>query len=292
MDKHLEEEALMKNLMEELPMSNEMPPHVRTKAMNIAVEANRKAQNARRPRTAAWLTAGIAALSIGAFMAMPRPATAKAWTMVANAVQKITSVQMDLLVKNKDGKEEKVQIAVNGGEMMVNAGSDGAQIVFGKDGLQVYDEKTNTITKMKMPAEVSAFMPNIAEEIMGAFDLKGEIANMEAKYGRDHIKVMPIRELNGRQVYDVQMTEKDGPGKAFLTVDANTDLPIFIDASGDNGEDVVIHLRYNDNIRIQSNFPKDAKIEEIDLSKMGDLFDGKKMEEAFKGFEMFGKSKK
>lgn len=291
MDKHLEEEALMKNLMEELPMSNEMPPHVRTKAMNIAVEANRKAQNARRPRTAAWLTAGIAIVAMGAFMAMPRPA--KAWSMVAQAVQKITSVQMDLLVKEKSGKEEKVQIAVSGSEMYVSAGGEGTVMHMGKDGLQVYDKNTNTITKMKLPAEVAGFMPNITDEIMGAFDLKKEVADMEAKYGKDHIFVGKLRTGDdGRQVYDVTMTEKDGPGKAFLTVDAQTDLPVFIDASGDEGEDLKIHLRYNDNVRIQPSFPKGAKVEEIDLSSMSGMFDGKKMEEAFKGFEMFGKSKK
>lgn len=289
MDKHLEEDALMKKLMEELPMSNEMPPHVRTKVMNIAVESNRKAQAARRPRTAAWLTAGIAVVAMGAFMAMPRPA--KAWSMVAQAVEKITSVQMDLLVKGESGKEEKVQVAVNGGEMLVNTSSEGALMYMGKDGLQVYDKSTNTITKMKMPAEVTAFMPNITDEIMGAFDLKKEIGEMETKYGRDHIKIMPFRYQDGRKVYDVQMTDPDGPGTAFLTVDAATDLPIFIDAKED-GEDIRIHLRYNSDVRLQPNFPKGAKVEEIDMTKLGEMFDGKKMEEAFKNFELFGKSKK
>ena len=290
MDKHLEEDALMKKLMEELPMSNEMPPHVRTKAMNIAVESNRKAQAARRPRTAAWLTAGIAVVAMGAFMAMPRPA--KAWSMVAQAVEKITSVQMDLLVKGKEGKEEKLQIAMKGGELYVSSANDGVISHIGNDGLQVYDKSTNTITKVKLPAEVASFMPNITEEIVGAFDLKKEIADMEAKYGRDHIFVGKLRTGDdGRQVYDVTMTEKDGPGKAFLTVDANTDLPVIIDASGD-GEDMVIHLRYNGDVRIQPNFPKGAKVEEIDLSNMGEMFDGKKMGEAFKNFDLFGKAKK
>jgi hypothetical protein len=63
MDKHLDEEALTKAL-QELPMSKEMPSHVRSKALNIAIETNRKAQAARRPRTVAWLTAGIS---------LPRP---------------------------------------------------------------------------------------------------------------------------------------------------------------------------------------------------------------------------
>lgn len=291
MDKHLEEEALMKNLMEELPMSNEMPPHVRTKAMNIAVEANRKAQNARRPRTAAWLTAGIAMVAMGAFMAMPRPA--KAWSMVAQAVQKITSVQMDLVVKNDSGKSEKIEIAINGSEMYVNTGDEGALVHMGKDGLQVYDHNSNTLTKMKMPAEVAGFIPNIAEEITGAFDLKKEIADMEAKYGRDHIVVGKLRPGNdGRQVYDVTMTEKDGPGKAFLTVDAQTDLPIFIDASGDGNETMVIQLRYNDGVRVQPSFPKGAKVQEIDLTQVGEMLDGKKMGEALKHFDLFGKVKK
>lgn len=286
MDKHLEEEALMKNLMEELPMSNEMPPHVRAKAINIAVESHRKAKAARRPRAAAWFTAGVAAFTVGTLVMMPRPA--KAWSMVAQAVEKITSVQMDLVVKDPDGKEEKVQIAMRGAEMMVNAG-DGTTVLFDKEGLQVYESKSNTLTKMKMPAELLAFMPNVAEEIAGAFDLKKEIAEMEKKFGKDHIVILPFRTQDGRKVYDVQMTEPDGPGTAFLTIDASSDLPIYIDASGEDGEDLTIHLRYNGQVQFRPKFPANAKIKELDLTKMDKMFDGKKLEEAFKGFESFGK---
>ncbi len=288
MDKRIEEDAVMKNLMEELPMSNEMPPHVRAKAINVAVESHRKAQAIRRPRAALWFVTGVAAFTMGAVLMMPQPA--KAWSMVAEAVEKITSVQMDLVVKDSKGKEEKVQIAMRGAEMMVNAG-DGTVVLLDKEGLQVYESKSNTLTKMKMPVELAAFMPNIAEEIAGAFDLKKEVAEMEKKYGKDHIRIMPFRTLDGRRVYDVQMTEPNGPGKAFLTIDANTDLPIFIDASGDDGEDVTINLRYNGEVQFRPNFPTTAKVQELDLSKMGEMFDGKKLEEAFKGLSgsTFGK---
>ncbi len=291
MDKHLEEDILMTNLMKELPMSNQMPEHVRTKALNIAVESHRKAQAARRPRAAAWFTVGIAAFAVGTLVLMPRPA--KAWSMVAEAVEKITSVQMDLLVKEKSGKEEKIQIAVQGSEMMLSAGSEGTVLYIGKDSMEVYEKKSNTLTRMKMPLDVAQFMPNVSDELVGAFDLKKEIADMEKKHGKDHIRIMPIRTgEDGRQVYSVQMTEKEGPGIAFMTVDAKTDLPIFINASGDKGENVVIHLRYNNRGSVRPSFPADAKINEVDLGNMQHMLDPQKLEKAFKDFNLGDTSSK
>jgi hypothetical protein len=273
----------MKRVMEELPMSNEMPPHVRSKAMNVAVETNRRAQARRRPRTVAWLTAGIAVLAVGAFM-MPKPAAAKTWTMVANAVQQITSFQMDLKVNGQKEGPENVHIAMKGDEVLIDAGPD-AQIYFGKGEMQIYDAKSNTLTKMKVPVEVGAFMPMMANEITKSFSLKKEIAEMESKYGKDHIRILPFRQENGRRVYDVQMTEPDGPGKAFLTVDADTDLPIYIDIAGEKAEDnVVINLRYNDNVDVTPRFPAGAKVKEIDMSNM---MDGEKFG---KDMEDFGRS--
>ncbi len=294
MDKHLEEETLMKKLMEELPMSNEMPPHVRNKALNIAVETNRRAQAARRPRLVAYLTVGLAALTVGAMFLVPKPAAAKAWTLVKQAVGQITSVQMNIEVKNpKEGEPKNITLAFQGNKMMVDAG-DEAQVYFSDNTLQVYDAKKNTVTKLIMPGGVMDAMPNIANEIAGAFDLKKEVAQMEEKYGKDHIKIMPIRVENGRRVYDVQMTEKDGPGRAFMTIDAETDLPIFIDADGGkDDENVRITLNYNSNFIVEPNFPANAKIEELDMSKMmGGGMEGKdfgKMFENFgKGFEGMG----
>ena len=137
---------------------------------------------------------------------------------------------------------------------------------------------------MQLPVEISTFMPMMAEEITKSFSLKKEIAEMESKYGKDQIQILPFRQQDGRRVYDVRMTDPDGGGKAFLTVDADTDLPIFIEATGDKpGEQLVINLRYNDAIRIQPNFPANAEIQELDMSKM---MDGEKVG---KGMEHFGR---
>ena len=200
-------------------------------------------------------------------MVMPKQASAKAWSMVTQAVEKITSVQMDMLVKDAKNGPERIQIALDRGDMMIQAGKEHS-VYMGKEGLMVYDGKTNVVTQMQLPNEVQAFMPIAAEEIVGAFNFKKEIANMESKYGKDHIRIMPIRVQDGREVYDVQMTEPDGPGKAFLTIDAQTDLPIYIDASGPEHEgDVVIHLRYNDRLQIKPAFPANAKIKKVDISQ-------------------------
>lgn len=289
MDKHLEEDALASKLQEELPMSQEMPPHVRAKAMNIAIETNRKTQAARRPRTVAWLTAGIAALAFSAIFLSPKPA--KAWSMVTQAVQKITSFQMNVKVAENSGKETDVTIAASGSKFMVNTGGENI-LYFDGEWMQTYDKNENKLVKLKLPVQVGTMMPMITDQVMGAFDLKKEIAEMEKKYGKDHIRVMPIRTLNGRQVYDVQMTDPESNGRAFLTIDAATDLPIFIDASGSERaeENVKIELRYNDDITIKPNFPAGAKVEELDLSKMNfdNMPNKKEFEKMFEGFgDMF-----
>lgn len=292
MDKHLEEEGtLAKKLQEELPMSQEMPPHVRAKAMNIAIETNRRAQAARRPRTVAWLTAGIAALAFGAMFLSPKQA--KAWSLVTQAVQKITSFQMEVqLPQSTELGTHTVNIAAQGNKFMVDAGTDG-KLYFDGASMQTYDGRTNKVTKMTLPVEVTGFMPMLTDEIVGAFNLKKEIAEMEEKYGKDHIRVMPIRNLNGRQVYDVQMTEVEGNARAFLTIDAATDLPIFIDASGsEKGDDnFKIVLRYNDDVVIKPNFPANAKVEEIDMSKLDfqNMPNKKDFEKMFDGMsDVFG----
>jgi len=293
MDKHLEEEALAKTL-QGLPMSEEMPSNVRAKALNIAVEANRKAQAARRPRTVAWLTAGIAVVAAAAFM-MPRPAAAKTWTLVAQAVQKITSVQMDMKVSDTKGENHKVSFAVQGGKMLIDSG-EGPVIYMDREAMQVYDPKENTVTKMIMPAMAGQFLPDIAGEMVKSFDLKKEIGEMEKKYGKDHIRVMPIRQGDdGRDVYDVQMTQPDGPAQCFMTVDAASDLPIYIDVKdvkdgkGEGVESMVLNLRYNDRVQIEPNFPANAKVTTMDLGDME--AQGKAFEKAFEKMEAFGKAK-
>ncbi|HJP83106.1 MAG TPA: hypothetical protein VJ835_06320 [Fimbriimonadaceae bacterium] len=281
MDKH---EENLKNLLSNLPASPEMPENLRNRALNYAIEVNRKTMMARRPRAVAWMSAGLAALAVGTFFMMPKQATAKAWTMVTQAVEKITSVQMDIKLSGAKEGPKRIQIATKANEFIVDAAGESV-IYFNGEDLQIYDSKQNEITKLKLPVEATTFMPDLASEISGAFNLKKEIADMEKKYGKDHIRVMPIRQFNGRDVYDVQMTEPDGPGKAFLTIDAATDLPVHIDASGDkDDENVVIDLWYNGDVRIAPNFPANAKIKSMDMSNIkGDFPKGKDFEKMFEG---------
>jgi hypothetical protein len=282
MDKYTEEEAQTQNLMEQLPVSTEMPPHVRSKAMTIAIEANRKARAARRPRTVAWLTAGVAGLALASMFLVPKPA--KAWSLVKQAVDKVTSVQLRMKISDTNGKMQDTLIAMKKDQMMVDTG-EGFKMYMDREGMQFYNAEENTIVKMNLPPEAKGFMPDIASEMIKTFNLKEEMAKMEKEYGKDHIRIMPIRTENGRRVYDVIMTAPEGPEKCFMTVDAQTDLPIYIDADGGDGKDnssMKISLRYNDDFEITPNFPKGAKIQTVDMSDMEKQ--GKEIENAFKSF--------
>lgn len=272
MKENLDDEMLIQKALEELPMSYEMPRELKSKVMDAALESNRRPHTARRPWMVAGLTAGVAALAFGAYIMAPKPAMAKTWTLVRQAVERITSFQM--AVKMIDSpKQEVVNIASANGKMRIDAGE--GQIVY-MDGqsIQVYDPKENSVLRLKFgDLNIGDQLSQISGEIATHFDLKKEFADFEKKYGKENIQILPIRNENGRPVYDVRMNDPKEGAKVFMTVDAQTDLPTHIRTQGakDEDGDVDISLRYNDRIDIQPNLPKGVKIEELDLTNLKEM---------------------
>lgn len=285
MKDYREDDALIRMALEELPMSNEMPQNLKSKLTDRALNEKRKARTARRPWLVGVMTAGLATLALGAFFILPRPALGKTWTMIRDAVNQVRTFQL-VVKEDHNGKSELVHIAVADGKMKIDSG-EGELVFIDRNSIQIYDKGENTVMQMMLPMSgIADAMPDIMGEITKSFDLKKELAEYEKKYGKDHIRIMPIRDRDGRRVYDVVMTDPEGPGTVNMTVDADTDLPtdIIVRENHDGKtSDTVVTMRYNDAVDIQPNFPSNAKIQKLDLgelSKMGG--DSKKMEEEMK----------
>jgi len=248
-------------------MSSEMPQKLKWKLMDLATETGRKRPStARRPWVVGGLTAGFAALALGAYLLSPKPAMAKSWTLVKQAVEQVRTFQMVV----HTGKEKDVRIATADGKMRVD--SDDGTIVYMDNGrIQVYDPKQNTVTRVTIPGvNLGQIIPEAVGEIASHIDLKQELAKFEKEFGSDNIKISPIYSKDGRQVYDVAMRDPKGKGEALLTVDAATDLPISINANDPSEKDgqVQISLRYNDRLDLEPTFPKNVKYEDVDLGNL------------------------
>ncbi|MCC7229504.1 MAG: hypothetical protein IT203_03855 [Fimbriimonadaceae bacterium] len=280
-----EDDALIRMALEELPMSNEMPQNLKSKLTDRALNEKRKARTVRRPWLVGIMTAGLATLALGAFFILPRPALGKTWTMIRDAVDQVRTFQMEVK-ENRDGKSELVHIAVADGRMKIDSGEQGI-VYIDRNSIQIYDKDQNTVMQMVLPlTEITDAMPDVMGEISKNFDLKKELAEYEKKYGKDHIRIMPIRDRDGRSVYDVVMTDPNGLGTVNMTVDADTNLPTDIMVR-ENHEgktsDTVVTMRYNDAVVIQPNFPSNAKIQKVDLGGLSKLVgDSKKLGEDMK----------
>lgn len=255
-------------------MSNEMPQELKFKAVELARKTERP-KTARRPLMVFGMAAVAASLAIGAFFFVPRPAMAKSWSLVRQAVNRITSFQM--IVKMIDSPNEKpVHIAASGAKLMIDTGEEERVYIDGET-IQVYDSSENTVTRVKLDGfNLGQMLNDISGTIADHISLKQIIGDFEKEYGKSNIDISPLRYENGRQVYDVEMRDPKSRGHAFLTVDAQTDLPILIRATGSEKKDdnVEIVLRYNDNVEIHPNFPEGAKFQDIDLGVLKGLGEG------------------
>lgn len=278
------DEDLIRKAMEELPMSMQMPPEFKAKVVDAALESGRTAHRARRPLVVAGLTIGLIAVASAAIFFVPRPATTGAWALMKQAVNEITSFQMEL----KTANEKVLKISASGSKFAMEMG-EGTVMYIDSSSMQIYDPKENSVTKMKFPAGSGADIPDIGKEMTKEFNLKDQIAELEKEYGKGKIKVQAPRTENGRQVYDILLGDAGAQGQAKMTVDSATNLPIHIwlpKKLNDPDGAVELTLRYNDPVDVTPHFPDGVKINELDLGKLKDLGEdiGKDIGKAFDGF--------
>lgn len=272
MSEQWEDDVLIQRAMEELPMSMQMPQEFRAKVVDVALESGRKAQRARRPLVVAGLTVGLIAVASAAIFFVPRPATTGAWALMKQAVNEITSFQMEIRTSNA----KVLHIAAAGNKFALDTGDGTMMYVDGKS-MQVYNPKENTVMKMTFPEGQGAEIPDIGKEMTKEFNLKDMIADLERQYGKGKIKVQPPRLENGRQVYDILLGDPTPQGQGRMTVDSATNLPIHMWLPKKDNEDdgaVELTMRYNDPVNVTPHFPDGVKINELDLGKMKEFGEG------------------
>lgn len=286
----------MKDLFDKQPLSNEAPQGLRNK-----VEFAARQKPGRQwfgPRTR-WAVAGtaVAAAAIGGIMFMtPATAQAKTWDMVTAAYEQVRGVliQMEftgqgengsLTIAGKgndwhmtmegigNGKSEKVDISYSGGELTMWDGGDTAQVI--SLGINIPFSPEDVMKGMTEQLSASKIFKEHADEI-----------------GRENLRIEQPEWVGNRHVYNVYINEKDGNGQVHILVDADTDLPISMDVSGTEGEEMRMSFQFDgdfDSSLLYPIIPKGVKIERIDPTKMMDG-DGGGHEDMFRGLEGIGKT--
>jgi hypothetical protein len=108
--------------------------------------------------------------------------------------------------------------------------------------------------------------------------------------GRDNIRIEQPEWVGNRHVYNVYINEDNGNGQVHVLVDADTDLPISMDVTGSDGEEMRMTFQFDgdfDSSLLRPIIPKGVKIERTDMSK---IMGGGDHEQMLKGFEEFGKA--
>jgi len=273
------DDAAIQALLENLPMSQETPENLKARLIDLAASPTPRHRAVRRPVFAFAFAGALTVAAVAVFLSIP--ATAKSWSMVKQAVEGVRTMQMEIRELDKE-KPETTRIAFGPGIVLVEP--QGGEIVYVNNGtVQIYEPGENVVREFPMPQGI---LPDVAKEVMGEISMKKILADNEREFGKQNIKVGPIRNERGRQVYDVTFTkpanqqkDDDGDDLVNMVADAATDLPISIEVfkriGGQLRKTTEIVARYNDALdgnSLKPKFPPNVKIEKFDISK---FLDGK-----------------
>jgi len=262
-------------LLENLPMSKHTPESLKSKLVDLASSPEPRHRAVRRPVFAFAFAGALAVAAVAAvLMSMPTTASAKTWAGIRKAVQGVTTMQM--LIKDWDSpKGETTRIAFAPGTVLVQP--DSGEIVFlSGNKVQIYEPGEKVVREFPMPVE----MPNVKDIVLKELAMTKILAEMERENGKENIKIGPMRTWQGRRVYDATFLkpakpgQQDEPEKGTIIVDAETDLPIFIETfkqvNGAWKKNSEITAHYNgavDAKSLQPQWPAGVKFEKFDISK-------------------------
>ena len=133
-----------------------------------------------------------------------------------------------MTIRDLDGKEDVTRVGFGPGTILVQPG-DGEEMVFISNGtVQVYQKDENKVMEFPMP--MMEMIPDIKETVLNEVSMTKMLQQYEQEYGKANIKIGPIRLLNGRRVYEAALNNPKENERVLLVADAETDLPIQIDA--------------------------------------------------------------
>lgn len=263
------DEQAIQALMENLPMSKFAPEELKERIVEMAASPAPRHRRVRRPFLAFAMGGATIVAAIALMTSLP--ATAKSWEGIVKAVQSVD--RMEMVVKElEEGQGEVVRIGFAPGTILVQP--EEGEIVYVSGGVvQIYDKAENTVREFPMPA--GNMIPDIGKTVMAEMSMSKMLGQYEKEYGKENIKIGPIRTWQGRRVYDAAMKDPKDGGHANLVIDAATNLPIQIDAfelrNGKIVKTAEISARYNEAVdpsAIKPKFPEGAKFEKFDIQKM------------------------
>ena len=264
------EDGDLQALMENLPMSKSTPENLKAKLYDMAASPAPRRRAVRRPALAFAFGGALVAVAVAVMISLP--ATAKSWSLIKQAVQRVETMEMQ--IRELDGTSGTTRIGFAPGTILVQP--DSGEIVYISQGtVQIYDKSENVVREFPMP--MAEMIPDIKNEVLREISMSKMLQEYEQEYGRQNMKIGPFRNLDGRRVYDVALNNPKESEHAVLVVDADTDLPVLIEAYKAGRKTTEIRARYNGAVPADSlkpKFPAGAKFEKFDISKL--MEEGKK----------------
>jgi len=234
--------------------------------------------------------AAVAAASLIAVTTMmPAKASAKSFDLIEEAAAQVNAFQFSI-ISNEDNKHEAFTIAGADGHVYMK-GADSVMEVT-PTSMSIYSPSEKTLTRFKFGSlmdakEIAKQVQSGISEGLKEMDLKQMLKDYKTKYGSDGVKISAISVEDGHRVYHVTLASSNEPERVEMTVDAATDLPEKLEVGQKDGSawrsNVKMEMRFGirvDQNLLRADFPKDAKVEEIDLGSM--------VGDALKGLEHFG----
>ena len=264
------EDGDLQALMENLPMSKFTPEDLKEKLYDIAASPAPRRRAVRRPALAFAFGGALVAVAVAVMVSLP--ATAKSWSLIKQAVQRVET--MEMLIREMDGTSGTTRIGFAPGTILVQP-EDGEIVYVSRGIVQIYDKSENVVREFSGP--MLDMIPDVKDEVLGAISMSKMLQDYEKEYGRQSIKIGPFRMLDGRRVYDVALNNPKENENALLVVDADTDLPVLIEGFKAGKKTTDIRARYNGAVPAESlkpKFPAGARFEKFDISKM--IEEGKK----------------
>jgi hypothetical protein len=264
------EDREFQELLRETPLSLEAPEGLKGRLWAMA--AARPVQRTWTPRFA-FAAAGAAALAVGAMLMWPTQASAKTLQKVVDATNQAYTFAVTVS-QTVQGRMEHVRIAAVGSRIDIQT-DKGERVQINAGKISVYDPKENTLTTIGLGSVVGPEMVDqVIREGIGEglkqVDVKKMVSDFRAQYGERNARISDVFDEDGRQVYTIELQEPKGSSRAKITVDANTDLPVRIQAR-EPDSDVDMRLEFGGDVEIapiESMLPKDVKRIDLDLGKL------------------------
>lgn len=223
--------------------------------------------------------AAVAAASLIAVTTMmPAKASARTFDLIEEAAAQVNSFQFSV-ISNEQNKHEAFTIAGSDGHVYMRTGEGGLMEVT-PGAMSIYDPTERTVTRIKFGTSMDA--QEVAKQIQSGIsqglkeiDLKQMLKDYKTKYGSDGVQISPIAVEDGQRVYHVTLANKNEPERVEMTVDADSNLPAKLEVEQKDGaswkSNVKMEMRFGirvDQGLLRADFPKDVKVEEIDLGSM------------------------